>query len=52
MNPPTKATVIGLMAAGAAYVLAQKKKGIASSEPTKSLAIHGFATSMSVVPWG
>ena len=43
MNPLAKAAVLGFAAAGAAYVLAQKKKEIASSETTKSVAIHGFA---------
>lgn len=43
MNPLTKAAVIGLTAAGAAYVLTQRKKETVSGEATKSVAIHGFA---------
>jgi CubicO group peptidase (beta-lactamase class C family) len=43
MNPLTKAAVIGFTAAGAAYVLTQKKKETKSREARKSVAIHGFA---------
>lgn len=43
LNTLTKAAVIGVTAAGAAYVLAQKKKTRTLREATKSLAIHGFA---------
>ena len=42
LNPLTKAAVIGFTAAGAAYVLAQKKKTAASREAIKSTEIHGF----------
>ena len=45
MNPLAKAAVLGFAAAGAAYVLAQKKKEIAASETTKSVAIHGVCKS-------
>lgn len=42
MHPLAKAAVVGFTAAGAAYVLTHKKKETASSEATKSVAIHGF----------
>lgn len=42
LNPLTKAAFVGLTAAGAAYVLAQKKKTAALYEATKSAEIHGF----------
>jgi CubicO group peptidase (beta-lactamase class C family) len=42
VNRLTKAAVVGLAAAGAAYVLAQKKNPAATSEATKRAAIHGF----------
>jgi CubicO group peptidase (beta-lactamase class C family) len=42
LNLLTKAAVVGLTAAGAAYVLAQKKKTAALCEATKSAEIHGF----------
>lgn len=38
----TKVAVVGLTAAGAAYVLAQKRNPASSSEATKSAEIHGF----------
>ena len=47
INPLTKA-MIGLTAvgaAGAAYVLVQKKRHIAESEAPKSVEIHGFVNS-------
>lgn len=43
VNRLTKAAVVGLTAAGAAYVLAQKKKTAAVGEATKTAEIHGFA---------
>lgn len=42
LHPLTKAAVIGFTVAGAAYVLAQKKKTSAVSEGAKSAEIHGF----------
>lgn len=42
VNRLTKVAVVGLTAAGAAYVLAQKRNPASSSEATKSAEIHGF----------
>src|ERR1051325_8212453 len=42
VNRLTKAAVVGLTAAGAAYVLAQKKKTAAVGEATQTAEIHGF----------
>ena len=44
INPLTKA-MIGLTAAGAAYVLVQKRKHVAASHSSKEVAIHGFVSS-------
>ena len=44
INPLTKA-MIGLTAAGAAYVLVQKRKHVAASDSSKEVAIHGFVSS-------
>ena len=44
VNPLTKA-VIGLTAAGAAYVLVQKTRHVISSEARSRAEIHGFVTS-------
>ena len=43
VNQFTKAAVIGFTAAGAAYVLVQKKKNAALIERIKTAEIHGFA---------
>jgi CubicO group peptidase (beta-lactamase class C family) len=44
VNRLTKAAFLGLTAAGAVYVLAQKKKNAALCEATKSAEIHGSVT--------
>ncbi|HSE18810.1 MAG TPA: serine hydrolase domain-containing protein [Pyrinomonadaceae bacterium] len=44
IHPLTKAAVIGLGAAGAAYVLAQRRKEAASVEAIKPVEIHGFVS--------
>lgn len=44
VNSLTKAAVIGLGAAGAAYVLAQRRREAASVETTKPVEIHGFVS--------
>lgn len=44
INPLAKA-MIGLTAAGAAYVLFQKTKHVVASESPKDIAIHGFVSS-------
>jgi len=44
MNSLTKAA-IGLTAAGAAYVLVQKRKHAVSGEDTNRVDIHGFVSS-------
>ena len=44
VNPLAKAAVIGFTAAGAAYVLTQKRKIAARSDATKTAEIHGFAS--------
>jgi CubicO group peptidase (beta-lactamase class C family) len=41
---PLAGAVIGLTAAGAAYVLVQKRKEIAAAETQKPAAIHGFVS--------
>jgi hypothetical protein len=42
LNRLTKAALIGVTAAGAAYVLAQKKKAAALNEAPNTAEIHGF----------
>ena len=42
VNRLTKAALIGVTAAGAAYLLAQRKKSAALSEATRTADIHGF----------
>ena len=42
VNRLTKAALIGVTAAGAAYLLAQRKKTAALSEATRTADIHGF----------
>jgi CubicO group peptidase (beta-lactamase class C family) len=44
IKPLTKAAVIGLTAAGAAYVLVHKRKDIAAREAAKAAEIHGFVS--------
>jgi len=42
VNRLMKAAIVGVTAAGAAYVLAQKKQTVALNEAPRSAVIHGF----------